>query len=1050
MVKLCRLLLLAVSCVIFTSVSVAQNTSGTIGGRITDSQGAVLPNAEIVVTSETTNVARTVKSNGDGLYTVPLLPPGSYQISVAIPNFKKEIRTGITLQIGQSIDMSLALSLGSVGEVVSVTAQEPLTATESAAVGTVIDNQKVVEIPLNGRQFYNLATLVPGVTPPVTGSGLSFRGGFNVAGQLETSNYATLDGFNNMDSGVSAPSVRPSIDAIQEFKLYSGTFEAEFGHAVGGQLVVTTKSGTNAFHGNVYEFIRNQVTDAKNYFVTPGFNPGLKRNQFGGTIGGPIKRDKIFFFFNYEGLRLRNLYTAKATVPNTAYVGGNFVGATALRTPTGYDPRVVAGNVINTAYMTAAQLSAYKVGQALLAYYPHVGTNGANNYTFQAPNKEDSNQYSLHLDGAINDKNSVYATLHYFNNPVITPNNPLCSGALIPGFGCAVGLTTQLYGGGWTHIFTPNIINTLRGGYQRLRQPRTSLDSAIPFNATYGIPAFSDTSVPDNGGVPFTNPTGYASFGGPTNLPQVRNDNTYDYGDTLLYNHGAHAVKIGAEYTRTLDNALIVNSGRGNYAFQGTYTGNSIADLLLGLPTTATRAPTAPVYHARYTYIALFAQDTWKLARNLTLNYGLRWETFTPITEKNNQMVNFDLPTQTTLQAGLNGEPSHVYSAFNKAFAPRLGLNWRPFHSDATVVHGGFGITYDAPIVLNGFTGLLTAYPLRLSQTFTGTVAAPLSFPNPFIANGVASITPQGIDPHFQPPTNTAFSAGVQQQLGTRTVVDVSYSGSEGAHLTSAFNINQTTPKATAAAGLAARPYAAYSTVTYQRSNLHSSYNALYAKMEERFSNGLTFLFAYTWAKALDNNGTPQDLYNLAAEKGASNSDVRHRFAATPVYKLPFGKNRQFLNHGVGSMLAGGWELAGTIQLQTGNHLTATLGSNVSNNGKTTGDRPNLSGDANAGPKNVNSTWFNTTAFSAPAAATYGNERRGTIVGPAYNNVDLNVSRRFTLPRDASLQFRAEFFNLFNHPNWGLPATTFGTSSFGTITSALDPRSSQFALKLYF
>ncbi len=1036
------------SLMLLVSYVAAQTPTGTIEGRVTDPQGAVIRAASITVTNESTNIAHPATSNADGLYTVPLLPPGSYTISVATPNFKKELRTGIVLQIGQSLDLNFQLTVGSASETISVTSQEPLTATESAAVGTVIDNEKVIEIPLNGRQFYNLAVLVPGVMPPVQNSGLSFRGGFNVAGQIETANYATLDGFNNMDAGVSAPSVRPSIDDIQEFKIYTGTYEAEFGHGVGGQLVVTTKSGTNSYHGNVYEFIRNQMFDAVNYFTPKGFKPSLKRNQFGGTFGGPIKHDKIFFFFNYEGLRLRNQFTSQSTVPTTTLLGGNFTGAAALRTPAGYDPRVVQGNVINPQFMTAAQLQAYTVGKALLAFYPAVTTGGANNYTFSAVNSENSNQYALHLDDTINASNSVYATLNYFNDPTTTPNNPLCSGALIPGFGCYVGLTTQLYGGGWTHIFTPNVINTVRGGYQRLRQPRISLDANIPFDATYGIPAFFNPSLPNNQGVPFANITGYATYGGPTNLPQDRADGTYDYGDTVLYSHGAHSIKAGVEYTRTLANALIVNSGRGQFVFQGTYTGNPLADALLGLPTTASRAPTASYYHARYTYIAGFAQDTWKVARNLTLNYGVRWETYTPVTDGNNQMVSFDLPTQTTVQSGVNGQPTHLYHAYNKAFGPRLGLNYQPFNSDNTVIHGGFGITYDAPVVLNGFTGLLTAYPLRLSQTFQGTATAPLSFPNPFAGNGQPAIAPQGINPNFKPPMNIAYSFGVQQQLSTSTVMDLSYQGSETSYITDAPNINQAlTPQATNAAGIAARPYKAYNTVTYIQPFSHSSYNALYAKLEERMSHGLTFLVAYTWSKSLDNaTSTPQDYYNLSAEKGLSSFDVRHRFVASPVYKLPFGKS------GFASRIVGGWELAANIALQTGTPVTPILGSNVSNNGKTTGDRPNMVGNPNSGPKSVasNSTWVNTSAFTLPAASTYGTARRGSIASPAYRNADMNLARNFLLPHEMGLQFRAEFFNVFNHPNFGLPNATFGTAPFGTISSALDPRDIQLALKLNF
>ena len=333
--------------------------------------------------------------------------------------------------------------------------------------------------------------------------------------------------------------------------------------------------------------------------------------------------DKAFFFFNYEGLRLRQQVVQNTGVPTPTLLSGNFTGAAALRVPFGYDPRAVQGNIINPQYLTASQLQAYTVGHALLAFYP-VAPTGI--YNFSAVTAENSNQYAMRLDSNLNAKNNIFVTLNYFNDPVTSPGNTLCPGPGVSGFGCIVGLTTQLYGGGWTHVFTPNVINTLRAGYQRLNQPRTSLDSNVNFNQQYGIPAFNDPTIPNNGGVPYTLIAGYASLGDPPNLPQNRRDNTYDFGDTIIVNRGAHSFKAGAEYTRVLANSLLVATGRGAFNFQPYYTGNSLADAELGLPALAQQTPTAPLLHARNSYIGAFIQDTWKVTRNLTANYGLRWD----------------------------------------------------------------------------------------------------------------------------------------------------------------------------------------------------------------------------------------------------------------------------------------------------------------------------------------------------------------------------------------------------------------------------------------
>jgi hypothetical protein len=1085
--------------------AMAQTTTGTISGRVVDSQGAVVGGAAVTVTSATTNVAHAVQTNNDGLYTVPQLLPGTYSVSVVTPNFRKEIRNNLTLQIGQTLDLEFSLSVGATTETVNVTSSAPLVQTQSAAVGSVIDNQKIEEIPLNGRQYYSLSALIPGAMPPVYNSSLSYRGGINLAGAAETSTFYSLDGLNNMDTAITGPAVVPSVEDIQEFKIYTGAnFEAEFGHNVGGTVVVTSRSGGNAYHGDVYEFIRNQIFDAKNYFQTSGTKLSYKRNDFGGTFGGHIIPNKMFFFFSGEVLLLHNQYTALSTVPTVAQVGGVFTGEAPLNVPTGYPTDVIdtANNSINFAALVGAQATAETVGAALLSYYPADTTTGASNYNFNAPSQEKSEVYQLRIDNNYNAKNTTYATLNWYNNPYITPGNVTCSVSSIPGFDCNTGLTDQLYGGGWTHIFTPNVINTLVAGYQRSNVPRISLNDNVPFDEMYNIPAFAGPPAPDNNGIPFVTVLGFASYGGATNLPQLRQDNAYDFLENVLWNKGDHSFNFGFEYTRFIDAVTFLSSGRGAFTFNGTYTGNPIADELLGLPTQATRSNNAnPVLHYQESYFAGYAEDSWRILPNLTFNYGLRWEETTPFTPGNTQAGGFNLVTGLPFTYNENGVPNHLYHAYTAGWAPRLGLSYRPFKNDNTVLQAGFGVANDAVISTGSLLAEEDSYPERIAQTTIGTVGAPLSLPDPWPSiTTVAGESPAGISPNFRGARNVAYTLGVEQKLGSSIVLTLNYQGSETSHIAQTYNVNQSLPQASAALGNGARPYGTYTTISYEFPRAHANYNALYAKLQQNLSHGLTFIISYTYGKAEDDGdeeaGTVQNIHNLPGEKGLSDFDVRNRFVASPVYQLPFGPGRQFLNQGWASKVIGNWEVAAEIALQDGTPVTPTDGANVSNNGETSGDRPYVQGNPNSGPHHIGE-WFNvfdynyqnvisgtpapgngtatgtvpqTQANSFPGTTVvpatpmpYGNARHSSIQSPGYEDVDVNIARTFPITHRMSMQFRGELFDALNSPQFEQPnavftgfqknATTGVVSpkgSFGQITAANGARNIEFALKLFF
>ena len=1047
----------------------AQATA-TLTGIAVDQSGATIVGASVQVTDQQTGVVYNVATNSAGEYTVPLLPPGTYKVKVAAPGFASQQIDALVLQVSQTQRLDVALTVGESSTTVDVAATQVATETETSSIGTVIENRTVVDMPLNGRQFYTLALLVPGTYPPVQNSTLGFRGGFNVAGSSEVANFFTLDGFNNVDGANGSPTVRPSIDDIQEFKLQTGVYPAEFGHNNGGQVTVITKSGTNGLHGTVYDFLRNDDFDAVNFFTQPGTPNSLKRNDFGGTFGGPIHKDKTFFFFSYEGLRLIQSVTALGNVPTAAQQNGNFAGFAALRTPTNYNPLAVAGNMINPAYLTPTQQQAYTVGKALLSYYPSPNIPGANNYSFDGRRTEDADQYSLRLDQTFSQHDSVYATLQYFNDPSFEPSNALCGSARVPGFGCTSPYTGQLYGGTWNHIFSASLYNQLRIGFQRARGSRFGQDDTSNFNQVYGINAFTGSTA-ENGGLPYTVITGYSTLGSYVNLPQDRRDNTFEYADDVFLTKGKHSLKFGVDFTRFQNNDLFVLYGRGVFSFTSANgsggTGNALADALLGLPTATIRVPTAPVSYVRTNYIAAYAQDDFKVTSRLTLNYGLRWELFGSPTDTRNNLANFDPILGKPYQVGTGGYSNLPWTNKFRDFGPRIGLAYQPFGDGKTVLRGGFGLMYDAQPTENGIFNLITSTPVRQALTFASIPQIQLTLANPFPTVAfTTALTPGGANSNLQPAQVYEYTADLQHQLPAGLLVDLAYFGSVGRHIPNEINLNQPlSGYANTTLATAGRPYPTYGNITYDESEGASNYNSLQLKVQRGFSHGFTFLSSYTYGRSLDNTegiatsdgaspNFPQNSRNLGQDYGRSGFDIKHRFVLSPVYDLPFGADKAFMNHGVAARVLGGYQLSGILTVQSGTPVTPNYSINVSNTfNNTLGngiDRPNVTGNPNHGPKTVNQ-WFTIGDYSTPALGTFGNAGRNSIDAPGYTDLDVAFARTFGLFESLNLQAKAEAFNLFNHPNFGLPNTTVdSTTTFGTITTAQAQRQIQLSLRVSF
>ncbi len=1120
------ILLLAVG----TGVGFAQQTQASLTGLVLDPQGAAIPNATVTITNVDTSIARTTKTSSSGRYTVTNLNPGNYAVTVVVSGFAEKKLTGIVLAVGQDASLDVPLTLGSTTDVVTVDASASITDTESSSQGTVIDNQQVVGLPLNQRTFYGLALLSPAAYMPGQNSTLGFRGGFNVAGNNETANTFTVNGIDDNDQNVMTPSFRPSVENIQEFKLLTGVYPAEYGRTSGGQVVVVTKTGTNQFHGDLFEFIRNSQFDAKNYFTIPNTPTTFRRNQFGGTLGGPIIKDRAFFFLSYEGLRLAQPVVAQTNVPNPAFQTGDFssllAGSNPVQLVNPVTKQPIPGNRITTGLSP--------LGVALLKLYPtpdpgqNLATNPKPTYTFNEERVENLDEGSARVDLKLTDKDSLLIQYNYFTDPSFEPSNSLCGSAVIPGFGCTTNQISTLAGINYTRILSANWLNEFRVGFDRLEQPRTGQDVNNGFPKIPG--AFSDPTVSSsiNGGAPSTSVSGYASLHPYQNLPQHRYDNHYNIVNNTTYSHGKHNFKFGVNLVgaRYLD--LYVAYGTGAFAFTASNangaqtTGNAAADLALGLPTTSTRSPTAPDYEPHYNSLGGYAQDDWKVTRDLTLNLGLRYEYFSPAWDAHNIISNYTLPTSASpagniVVAGYNGAGQQLYNPDLNNFGPRLGLAYQLFGDAKTVVHASYGIFYNSPSIGNGaILSMEINPPFRLVQSFTSATGAQAQLdttPFPSIAGSTPdgttpqlaypNVSPTGIDTNFRTLYMDEFGADVQQQLTPTLALTVGFIGNEGVRIPRLILPNQgIVTSATATSVSSYRPlvgapgitypagttpyaigpvpspfrapaYYQMGNVTYYVSTGHSSYNAMTVKVQKSYGNGLSFILAYTFGKSLDNapgyasssqssSGTPQDSRNLKAERGLSDFNVGNRLVVSPVYELPFGKNKAFLANGFAGRVLGGFQLSGIYSFDTGRPFTISTTGNRS--GSIYGvDRPNIIGNPNSGPKSV-AQFFNTAAFTANSYGQFGNEGRNTLIGPKYSDMDIAIQRALYLTERYSLQFRAESFDVLNHPNFLNPlGTTSGeyiptspsnpansNALFGKLTAANDPRSMQFSMKVLF
>lgn len=1067
--------------------------SGTLEGYVFDSSNAAIPNAAVTIMSIKTGVTRKTTTDGSGHYIVTSLNPETYTITADAPGFSEKVLTGINLQVGTDEREDLILTVGQQSETVSIQATPDVVNTEQSQNGQLINNETVVQTPLANRQFYALALISPAAYQPAQNSTLGFRGGFNVAGALETTNQFTINGIYDNDMGTNQPSFRPSVEDIQEFKLLTGVYPAEYGRMSGGQLLIITKSGGNVVHGSAYEFIRNQVTDAKPFFTQKGgIQPAFKQNTFGITAGGPIIKNKLFVFGAYEGQDIRQQITALATVPTAQMMQGLFSIPTQL-----YNPQTGAPLAKNAqGFYDLSALPLWNSPSALIGRqiatlgYPAptfatpANTLPGNNYNFSETRSETMNEGSARVDYTISDKDSLWGSFSMFTDPSFEPSNILCSAYVLPKFGCYTNQISTLANVTYTHIFSPNLLNEARIGFDRLQQPRVSEDNTAIGTQFPGLPgAFTQAGIKNNLGLPNTTVVGYSTVGGATNLPQNRWDNHYELYDAVTWTHGQHTFKFGTDllFVRTTD--LLILQGRGaltfNSALLGLDNGNThfgstnyaLSDLLLGLPANTAANPTAPINHMNYQGYDLFAQDDWKVTPRLTLNLGLRWELDAPVYDTGYLMSKFDLATGQIVKAS----PTTFKRPYNYTyhdFAPRVGFAYQLFNRTTSVLKGGYGIYYTAPIIYNEFLSFGFQYPIRNPQTYTPgpyNSGLGISLTNPFPPGqspGGATLSPLAVNQNYRTPYMTEWTLGLEQALSSTIGLEMTYFGSKGTRLPIEYNVNSAPPNTlSTAAAQATRPYPGYLNINYYDTASNSEYDSLQVALRKSYSQGVTFLMAYTWGKSIDgfsgigsgsnSSGAVQNPHNLAAERGLSDFNVANRFTFSPVAELPFGKGKKYFNSGMASKIAGGWQISGIFTAQSGRPFTV-FDASVNNSGSFTGaDRPNIvpGQNPNAGPHTVQE-WFNTAAFTLAPKGQFGNAGRNIVIGPSYVDLDAALAREFNITERLTGQFRVESFDALNHPNFFNPLTQgvqYGSgAAFGSITQANLPREMQFALRLLF
>ncbi len=1039
--------------------------AGTIEGTVQDSTGAAVPNAPIEAKNINTGVTRTAKTDNTGRYTFLSLPVGEYEVKAEASGFRTTVKTGVTLVIDRTAVVDFDLSVGQLSETVSVTAAAPLIESSHAALGEVIQNKQILDLPLNGRSYAQLALLAPQVVAGGTGTGtrtqenaIGTSGYFSISGSRPEGNQFTYNGINVTNEFTGGTFAYPPIDSIQEFKIVQNNYSAELGGRT-GQVVLTSKAGTNEFHGSAYEFLRNDKLDANNFFSNLAGQPKrpLKQNQFGASLGGPIMlprysgKNRTFFFVNYEGARIRRGNPSTTTVPTIRMRQGDLSElGRAIRDP-------LTGQPFPNAIIPANRISPIAVNAMRLADYPLPNVPGIrNNYILAPSNRNDLNQLNLRLDHSFSEKDKVWGTYFRTDLDIASPRFTLITDALQK-------VTTQAYSADWTHIFRPTLLNDFKAGFNFVSQDIKNRAPQNISNADLGFPANENQPQARgiSAGIPSFAPSGYGSVGAAAGPPQLFKTRHFEIGDTLHWVKGAHTMRFGTEIIREHEDQRFNPQIRGNYSFGGAYTGEGFADFLLGLPSSAIREILLPTYNIfeslhRGSHYYFFAQDDWKVRPNLTVNLGLRYEFNSPVVEARDRQANY-YPSGGKILRIDAPDPKYgrcLCVSAKRDFGPRLGIAWRPGNSEKTVIRTGYGIFYNYVPYNTKQTQAFNA-PWIDRQTVTNTVPTPtFDLSNSFIPSSLASaFSGFSNDLNFYDGMVQQWNFDIQHEVVKSVVLEASYAGSLAVHLDNNAGLNAANPGPGPLPPR--RPFPNERVVVAANNGSTATYHAFTGKAKKEFTKGLTFITHYTRSKAIDNSSSQlsdfQDANNIRSNKALSGFHVANRFVGSAVYELPFGKGRPFLcqMHPVVDAAFGGWMLTGIFSAQSGFFFSPTVPNTI---GIESGSvRPDRLRNGNLpSSERDRLRWFDVSAFVPPTGFRYGNAGRNILEGPGLKNFDLGVLKDFHITERQKLQFRAEFFNAFNFVNFGLPAGNIAAATAGTIGSAGASREIQFALKFVF
>ncbi len=1057
------------------------NATGTFSGQVTDPGGAGVPNASVKVTEETTGVSDTRTSGSDGYYTVPLLKPGTYTIEVSAAGFSTAVAKGLSLDIQQVVQQNFKLQVGAVQTQVNVEGAAPLLNTESMEVGNVINQTSIEQLPLNGRNFSQLALLVPGTTPGPVG-GIRQTGGGNetkrdgaeitTSGARGSFNLFMMDGLDDRDQVVGTIKIFPNLESIGEFKIQVANTDAEF--ATGGAVInVITRSGSNDIHGSAFEFVRNQKFDARGFF--DGVKPTYQQNQFGASIGGPIRKNKTFFFADYQGQRLHTAATAIDSEPTAAMRAGNYNGVATVYDPTTFNSanntrQPFAGNMIPSNRFD-------QVGLNLLQVFPLPNLTGSvNNFRLNELFVQTQNEWDGRLDHVFSEKDSMFARYTYGGADLTQPQDfPIVKNGVLnplafvgsnqrPNHAPSTQATLQEI-----HSFSPALVNQLALGYTRWYLDVTPEDIGLNTSQMLGLQG-ANTSY-EGSGLATLSFSGYTGTSNSNNIPEIVPQNTWQLSDTLSYTRGKHSMKFGGSMVHNAFGFFQLTSPAGALSYTGTYTNNPVsssgtgspwADLLLGLPASSSKTSVPyGVPYLSYTEGGLFWQDQWRATPRLTVTMGVRWDLFSWPTERYNRQSNFVPGSGIMALAGVNGASRSLMDVRHNNFSPRIGLAYRI--GEKTVVRTGYGIYFFNEQGTGGSARLFINYPYTQAYAascsstvpcLTTATGIPTSL-SPTVLPSVVYIPSQGLNSSM-----AQWNFSVERQLTQSLVVRTSYVGSRGEHLYIALNEDIATPGPGAVAPR--QPYPQYNQISAWEPEGISFYNAFELSAEKRFSRGLMFNAAYTFSRCLDMGGggnsasaesrnNVQNQHDVRAEYGLCDFNYSHRVTLNGVYDLPFGKGRQFLASASGVLngVVGGWQADSIFQAQTGPPGTLTMNTATSNTGTT--QYPNRICDGNSGAPHTVHMWFQTSCYVAPPIYTFGNAGRNVMIAPGYWSWDFGAHKDFRLTERVGLTFRAEFFNLLNKANFAYPSTSIGSAAAGTITSILgNARQIQFALRMHW